>query len=84
MELMLVAARAVLLPLDALGMQALVLRGEVVAILTLATGENDLVSRHNARPGKKGRVKREVKIESPELGFRFPQSASALFFQHQS
>jgi hypothetical protein len=43
---MLVAARAVLLPLDALGVQALVLRGEVVAILTLAAGENDFVSWH--------------------------------------
>jgi hypothetical protein len=42
----LVAPRAVLLPLDALGMQALVLRGEVVAILALATGEDDLVARH--------------------------------------
>ena len=45
-SLMLVAARAVLLPLDALGVQALVLRGEVVAILTLAAGENDLVAWH--------------------------------------
>jgi hypothetical protein len=43
---MLVATRAVLLPLDALGMQALVLRGEVVAILTVAAGEDDLVSWH--------------------------------------
>jgi hypothetical protein len=46
MELMLVATRAILLPLDALGMQALVLRGEVVPILTLAARENDLVSGH--------------------------------------
>src|SRR5206468_9890324 len=46
MELMLVAARAVLLPLDALRMEALVLRREVVAILALATGEDDLVARH--------------------------------------
>jgi hypothetical protein len=43
---MLVAPRAVLLPLHALRMQALVLGGEVVAILTLAARENDLVSRH--------------------------------------
>jgi hypothetical protein len=43
---MLVAARTVLLPLDALGMEALVLRGEVVPILTLAAGENDLVAWH--------------------------------------
>jgi hypothetical protein len=46
MELMLVAPRAVLLPLDALRMQALVLRGEVVPILTVAARENDFVSGH--------------------------------------
>jgi hypothetical protein len=43
---MLVAARTILLPLDALWMQALVLGGEVVPILTLAAGENDLVAWH--------------------------------------
>jgi hypothetical protein len=47
MRLVLVAPGAVLLPLDALRMQALVLRGEVIAILALATGENDFVARHN-------------------------------------
>jgi hypothetical protein len=46
MELMLVAARAVLLPLDALRVEALVLGREVIAILALATGEDDLVARH--------------------------------------
>jgi hypothetical protein len=46
MELMLVAARAILLPLGALGMRATILRGEVVAILALATGEDDFFSRH--------------------------------------
>jgi len=46
MDLMLVAARAVFLPLHALGMEAFVLRREVVPILTLATRENDLVSGH--------------------------------------
>jgi hypothetical protein len=46
MDLVLVAARAVLLPLDALRMEPLVLRGEVVAILTLVARENDLVSWH--------------------------------------
>jgi hypothetical protein len=46
MELMLVAARAVLLPLDALRVESLVLHGEVVAILTLAAGEDDLFARH--------------------------------------
>src|SRR6476620_2488938 len=44
--LMLVAAGAVLLPLDALWMQALVLHGEVVAILALAAGEDDLFAWH--------------------------------------
>jgi hypothetical protein len=46
MELMLVAARAVLLPLDALRVEALVLGREVIPILALATGEDDLVARH--------------------------------------
>jgi hypothetical protein len=46
MELVSVAARAILLPLDALRMEALVLRGEVVAILAVAARENDFVSRH--------------------------------------
>jgi hypothetical protein len=38
MELVRVAAWAILLPLDALGVQALVLVGEVVAILTNFAG----------------------------------------------
>jgi hypothetical protein len=46
MELMLVAAGAVLLPFDALGVQALVLHGEVVAVLTLAASEDDLFAGH--------------------------------------
>jgi hypothetical protein len=50
MELMLVAAGAILLPLDALRMEALVLHGEVVAILTLAAGEDDLFARHWSFP----------------------------------
>jgi hypothetical protein len=41
-----VAARAILLPLDALGVQALVLVGEVVAILTGFASEDDFFSRH--------------------------------------
>jgi hypothetical protein len=50
MKDVLVAARAVLLPLDALGMQALVLRGEVVAVFAVAARENDFISGHwNAR-----------------------------------
>jgi hypothetical protein len=47
-ELMLVAAGAVLLPLDALRVEALVLHGEVVAILTLAAREDDLFSWHDS------------------------------------
>src|SRR6476661_4365621 len=47
-QLMLVATGAVLLPLDALGMQALVLHGEVVAVLALAAGEDDFLSRHDS------------------------------------
>jgi hypothetical protein len=50
MKLVRVAAGAVLLPLDALRMEALVLHGEVVAILTLAAGEDDLFARHEAFP----------------------------------
>jgi hypothetical protein len=46
MQLVSVAARAVLLPLDALGVQALVLGGEVIAVFTIAACENDFVSRH--------------------------------------
>jgi hypothetical protein len=46
MQLMLVAAGAILLPLDALRMEALVLHGEVVAVLTLAAREDDLFPRH--------------------------------------
>jgi hypothetical protein len=47
MELVLVATRAVLLPLHALRMEALVLRGEVVAILALAASEDDVFSCHD-------------------------------------
>jgi hypothetical protein len=46
MQLVSVAARAVLLPLDTLRMQALVLGGEVVAVFTIAARENDFVSWH--------------------------------------
>jgi hypothetical protein len=46
MDDVLIAARAILLPLDALGMQTLVLRGEVVAILTITAREDDLVAGH--------------------------------------
>ena len=61
---MLVAARAVLLPLDALGMRALVLGGEVIAILALAAGENDLVASHvyYYRRREDGQTRRRVAV----------------------
>jgi hypothetical protein len=46
MQLVAIAARAILLPLDALGMEALVLIGEVIAILAVAAGKNDFFARH--------------------------------------
>jgi hypothetical protein len=46
MKLVGVAARAILLPLDALRMQALVLVGEVIAIFALTASQDDLISRH--------------------------------------
>jgi len=46
MELVAIAARAILLPLDALRMQALVLVGEVIAILAVTAGKNDFFARH--------------------------------------
>ena len=55
----LVAARTVLLPLDALRMDATIFRGEVVAVFAVVAGENDFVSGHllyrffskSSRPG---------------------------------
>jgi hypothetical protein len=46
MEAMHVASRAVLLPLDALRVQALVLVGEVIAIFANLAGEDDLFTWH--------------------------------------
>jgi hypothetical protein len=46
MELVTIAARAILLPLDALRVEALVLVGEVIAILAVAAGKNDFFARH--------------------------------------
>jgi hypothetical protein len=48
MQLVAVAAGAILLPLDALGVQALVLVREVIAILTRFTGKNDFFSGHDS------------------------------------
>jgi hypothetical protein len=47
MELMLVAPRAILLPLHALRVQPLVLHREVIAVLALAAGQNDLLACHD-------------------------------------
>ena len=65
---MLVAAGAVLLPLDALGVQALVLRGEVVAVLTVVASENDFVSWD-----VKSRVSGIVYRESESVSFPDPR-----------
>jgi hypothetical protein len=46
MKLVSVAARAVLLPLDALRMEAFVLGGEVIPVFTIAAREDDFISRH--------------------------------------
>jgi hypothetical protein len=43
-KLVAVATGAILLPLDALGVQALVLAREVVAVLAVVAGQNDFVS----------------------------------------
>jgi hypothetical protein len=43
-----VAAGAILLPLDALGVQALVLVGEVVAVFTGLASENDFFAGHDS------------------------------------
>jgi len=46
MELVAVAAGAILLPLDALGVEALVLVGEVVAVFAGLASENDFFAGH--------------------------------------
>jgi hypothetical protein len=46
MELVAIASRAVLLPLDALRMEPFVLVREVVAVLAVAAGKNDFFARH--------------------------------------
>jgi hypothetical protein len=46
MQLVAVAAGAILLPFHALRMEALVLHGEVVAILAFAAGQDDLLASH--------------------------------------
>jgi hypothetical protein len=72
MDLMLVAARAVLLPLDALRMEPLVLRGEVIAILTLVAGENDLVSWHVLRAKREAASGKRDRGVFPLLSSHFP------------
>jgi hypothetical protein len=44
-----VATRAVLLPLDALGVQALVLVGEIISVFTGLASENDFFAGHFGR-----------------------------------
>jgi hypothetical protein len=46
MNLVGVAARAVLLPFHALRVQAAILGGEVIPILTIVAGQNDFISWH--------------------------------------
>jgi len=46
MELVRVAARAILLPLHAFGVQTLVLVGEVIPVFALAASEDDLFAGH--------------------------------------
>jgi hypothetical protein len=46
MKLVSVATWAVLLPLNALRVQAAILGGEVVAVFAVAASQNDLVSWH--------------------------------------
>jgi hypothetical protein len=47
MQRVLVTPRAILLPLDALGMQPLVLVGEVIAVFAVVAGEDNLLSWHS-------------------------------------
>jgi hypothetical protein len=46
MQLVAVAAWAILLPLDALGVEALVLVGEVIAVFAGLASENDFFAGH--------------------------------------
>ena len=63
MQLVLVTSGAELLPLDALGMQTLVLRAEVVPIFALAAREDDLVARHDRLPSCSSGV--ELPVDRP-------------------
>jgi hypothetical protein len=47
MQLVAVAAWAILLPLHTLGVESLVLRREVIAVFAIAAGENDFVAGHD-------------------------------------
>ena len=55
---MLTAKRAKLLELETIGSRLLVLHIAVIAVLTLATGENDLVSGHGWTSGSGTRKSR--------------------------
>jgi hypothetical protein len=47
MQLVAVAAWAILLPLHTLGVESLVLRREVIAVFAIAASENDFVAGHD-------------------------------------
>jgi hypothetical protein len=67
-----------LLPLHPLGVQSLVLVREIVAILTLAAGEDDFVSGHCwycSKERETGNGKRETSWK-PGNGSRFPVPVS--------
>jgi hypothetical protein len=74
MDLVLVAARAVFLPLDALGMEPLVLRREVVAVLTLVARENDFVSWHVLREKREAASRKRDCGVVPASLFLLPSS----------
>jgi hypothetical protein len=50
MQLVAVAAWAILLPLHPFGVKPLVLRREVIAILAITASENDFVAGHFKKP----------------------------------
>jgi hypothetical protein len=64
MQLVAVAAWAILLPLHPLWVKALVLRREVIAILTIAASQNDFVAGH-------------IKPLSPKAKRQVPKAAVA-------
>src|SRR5688500_13231365 len=73
MQLVGVAAGAILLPLHPLGVESLVLAGEVVAILTIAAGQNDFVARHEIPSESMSDVRcpmPDVRCPMSDIGYR--------------